>query len=100
MAAISDTIVKTTEFSGDYKIQILTATLESASDTIVLTAAANGLSEIIYADAHLTAGMDAECLSLQTSYSTLTITIVSKNAAGAASSAWTTTTVEILVIGK
>jgi hypothetical protein len=100
MGAISDTIVKTTEFAGDYKIQILTATLTTASDTIVLTEAANGISEIKFADAHLTAGMDAECCAVQTSYSSLTITIVTKNAAGTASTAWTDTTVEVLVIGK
>lgn len=100
MAAIADTIVKTTELSGDYKIQILTATLVSASDTIVLTEAANGISEIIYADAHLTGGMDADLVALQTSYSSLTITIVSKQADGAVSDEWTGATVEVLVIGK
>jgi hypothetical protein len=100
MAEIADTNVKTTEFGGDYKIQVLTATLTTASDTIILTAAANGMSEIIFADAHMTAGMDAECCALQTAYSGLTITIVSLGANGSASSAWTTTTVEVLVIGK
>uniref|UniRef100_A0A6H1ZBI5 Uncharacterized protein n=1 Tax=viral metagenome TaxID=1070528 RepID=A0A6H1ZBI5_9ZZZZ len=100
MAEITDTIVKTTEFAGAYKIQILTATLTTASDTIVLTAAANGMSEIIFADAHLTAGVSAACSHLQVSYSALTITIASKAAAGTAATAWIDTTVEILVIGK
>ena len=100
MAEITDSITKTTEFAGDYKIQILTATLGSASDTIVLTEAANGLSEIVYAHAHLTGGMDANLQSLQTSWSSLTITIVSKNAAGAAATDWTGATIEVLVIGK
>lgn len=100
MTAIADTIVKTTEFSGDYKIQILTATLTEASDTIVLTEADNGISEIVYAKAHFTAGMDAQNLYLQTSYSDLTITIVQKEQDGTEATAWTTTTVEVLVIGK
>jgi hypothetical protein len=100
MAAISDTIVKTTELSGDYKIQVLTATIASASDTIVLTEADNGLSEIVYANAHLTAGMDDHCTFVQTSYSSLTITIVTKEEDGTAATDFTGTTVEVLVIGK
>lgn len=100
MAVLSDTIVKTSELAGDYKFQILTATIESASDTIVLTEAANGISEIVYAKAHLTAGADDLCQFLQTSYSTLTITIVSKGEAGTAATDWTGTTIEVLVIGK
>jgi len=100
MGEIADTIVKTTELSGDYKIQILTATIASTSDTIVLTEAANGISEIIYADAHITGGADADFCILQTSYSSLTITIKSLQADGAASDEYTGTTVEVLVIGK
>ena len=100
MGEISDTIVKTTEFSGDYKLQVLTATLLSASDTIVLTAAANKMSAIVYADAHLTGGVDANLTHLQVSWSSLTITIVSKKASGAAADDWTSGTVEVLVIGK
>jgi len=100
MGAISDTIVKTTELSGDYKYQILTATLASKSDTIVLTEAANGISEIVYAKAHLTGGADADLAYLQTSYSTLTITIVSLQADGEDADNFTGATIEVLVIGK
>jgi hypothetical protein len=100
MAVLTDTIVKTTSLAGDYKIQILTATIGSASDTIVLTAAANGLSEIIYAKAHLTGGAASTCQFLQTSYSSLTITIVSKGEDGGAATVWTGCTIEVLVIGK
>ena len=101
MAAITDTIVKTTEFPGDYKIQILTATPEAASDTIVLTADANGMSEIVYADAHLTGGLDANLAILQVSYSSLTITIKQIKQDGAtAADNWTNAALEVLVIGK
>ena len=101
MTAISDTIVKTTELSGDYKIQILTATLLTATDTIVLTEAANKISEIVYADAHLTAGVDANLTHLQVSWSSLTISIASFKASGAAADTFGgDETVEVLVIGK
>jgi len=100
MAEISDTIVKTTEFAGDYKVQILTATLGSNSDTIVLTAAANKISEIVYAKAHLTGGVDAELCWLQTSWSSLTITIASFEADGTVATNFTGATIEVLVIGK
>jgi len=98
MGEISDTIVKTTEFSGDYKMQILTATLATKSDTIVLTEAANKISEIVYAKAHITSGADTTFAHLQTSYSTLTITIKSFNGSGADATTWGN--IEVLVIGK
>ena len=100
MGAIADTIVKTTEFAGDYKIQILTATLGSNSDTIVLTATDNGISEIVYANAHLSGGLDANLTFLQTSYSSLTITIASFEADGTVATNFTGATIEVLVIGK
>ena len=100
MGAIDDTIVKTTELSGDYKIQILTATLASNSDTIVLTEAANKISSIVYVDAHITDEMDAECCAIQTSWSTLTITMKTFTEAGVGATITGDETVEILVIGK
>lgn len=99
MAEITDTIVKTTEFAGDYKIQVLTATIASSSDTIVLTEAANKLSSIVFAHAHLTGGVDANLSHLQTSWSSLTITIASFKATGAVADEWTGATIEVLVIG-
>ena len=100
MAALTDTIVKTTEFSGDYKIQILTATIGSEDDTIVLTESANGLSSIVFADAHLTAGVDAACCLIQTSWSSLTIQIETFEQDGTVATDFTGTTIEVLVIGK
>ena len=101
MAEITDTIVATTTLSGDYKIQILTATPAAADDTITLTAAANGLSTIVYANAHLTGGLDANLTHLQTSWSSLTITIVQTKAdAATAADNWGSAALEVLVIGK
>lgn len=100
MGAISDTIVKTTELSGDYKFQILTATLVSEDDDIVLTEAANGISEIVYAKAHLTGGADANLAYLQVSWDDVTITIESFEADGTVSTNWDSGTIEVLVIGK
>ena len=100
MGEISDTIVETTEFSGDFKLQVVTATLASEDDTIVLTESANEIKEIVYAKAHLTGGVDAELCWLQTSWSSLTIQIKSFEAGGTVATNFTGATVEVLVIGK
>jgi len=101
MGAITPTIVKRTEFAGDYKILVLTATPAAASDTITLTAATHGISEIVYANAHLTAGLDALLTILQVSYSGLVITIKQLAADGATNASdWTSAALEVLVIGK
>jgi len=101
MGAITPTIVKSTEFSGDYHVLILTATPAAASDTITLTKATHGISEIVYVRAHLTGGLDANLTHLQVSWSTLTITIKQVKANGTtAASDWTLAALEILVIGK
>jgi hypothetical protein len=101
MGALTPTIVKSTEFSGDYHVLILTATPAASSDEITLTKATHGISEIVYADAHLTAGLDAELTILQTSYSGLVITVKQLKADGAtAADNWTSAALEILVIGK
>lgn len=101
MGAISPTIVKATEFSGDYKVLILTATPAAASDTVTLTKATHGISSIVYAHAHLTAGLDANLTILQTSWSGLVITIKQLKADGATNADdWTSAALEILVIGS
>ena len=42
MGAITGTLAVDTEFAGDYKVIVVSATVASASDTITLTAAAHG----------------------------------------------------------
>ena len=101
MGAISPTIVKKTEFSGDYHVLVLTATPAAASDQIILTKATHGISEIVYAFAHLTKVLDEHLTHLQVSWSTLTITIKQLKANGSTNASdWTTAALEILVIGK
>lgn len=100
MGAITGTKVKLTEFSGDYKILIINATIASASDTITLTEAAHGISEITGCIGQITGGMDADFQTIQVSASGLVITVVSKQADGAAADEFTGTTVQLFIIGK
>jgi len=65
-----------------------------------LTEAANKISEIVYAKAHLTAGVDTAICWLQTSWSSLTVTIASFEQDGTVATDFTGTTIEVLVIGK
>jgi len=101
MGAITGTLAKITEFAGDYKLLIITATIAAASDTITLTQADHGISEITgIVGAVITGGMDADFQALQVSFSGLVITVVSKQADGAAADEFTGTTVSISVLGK
>lgn len=101
MGAITGTLAKRTEFSGNYKLFTITATLASASDTITLTAADHGISEIAgIVGVVLTGTPDANLLAVAASYSGLVITVTSWNAAGTASTAWAAAGISITVIGK
>lgn len=100
MAAATGTQTLITEFSGDYKIQRITFTPTSASDTVTLTAAVHGISEIGFVSAKLTAGYDAALAGIFVTFSGLVITVVTTAAAGTAATDWTGATAELLVIGK
>ena len=101
MGAITGTLAKRTEFSGDYKLYVITAVPAAASDTITLTQADHGISEIAGIAGHaLTGGMDANLMTAQISYSGLVITVVTKGQDGAAASDWTSAAISIGVIGK
>lgn len=100
MAAITGTLSKVTEFSGDYKVVHLTIVPTSASDTVTLTKAKHGISEILTTFPKLTAGYDAALAGIFTTHSGLVITVVTTAAAGTAATDWTGATGEILVIGK
>ena len=83
MGAITGTLAKLTEFSGDQKLLIITATTAAASDTITLTAATHGISTITgIVGATYTTGLASTLLSVQVSFSGLVLTVVSKDAAG------------------
>lgn len=100
MGAITGTLAGTTEFSGDYKIFKLTIIPAAASDTVTLTLAAHGLSEILFVIPKLTAGYDAALAGIFATFSGLVITVVTTAAAGTAATDWTGATAELLVIGR
>lgn len=100
MGAITGTKAVLSEFSGDYKILVLTATITAASDTITLTQADHGIGTISGIIGYVVnTGLDADFATLQVSYSGLVITVVSKNAAGSTATDFTTTTITLTVIG-
>jgi len=59
MGAITGTLVKATEFGGDYKVVKLTIVPAAASDTVTLTLETHGITEILAVIPSLTAGYDA-----------------------------------------
>lgn len=100
MGAITGTLAKRTEFGGDYKLLVLTATVASSSDTVTLTAATHGITEIKGVTGHITGGLDSAFSYLQISYSGLVITVASFKATGAAADDFTGTTIELWVVGR
>lgn len=100
MAAITGTLAGKTEFSGDYKVIKVTIVPGSASDTVTLTQATHGISEILQVMPHLTAGYDAALAGIFATFSGLVITVVTTAAAGTAATDWTGATAELVVIGR
>ncbi len=98
MGAVAATLVKTTEFAGEYKIGIFTIVPAAASDTVDLSAY---FSEIVGAQAHISAGLDANLTILQVSFSGTGLTIKQLKADGATSADnWDNAVIEIWVVGK
>lgn len=100
MAAITGTLAGRTEFSGDYKILKLTIVPVSASDTVTLTLAAHGITEILAVIPSLTAGFDAALAGIFATFSGLVITVSTTAAAGTVATDWTGATGELIVIGR
>lgn len=100
MGAVTGTLAKATEFSGDWKVLKITFTPGSASDTVTLTAAAHGITEILFVMPKLTAGQDAALMVANATYSGLVITVTTVGADGLAATDWTGATGELLVIGR
>lgn len=100
MGAITGTAAGITEFAGDYKVLKLTIVPASASDTVTLTAATHGISEILAVLPNLTAGYDAALAGIFATFSGLVITVVTTAAAGTAATDWTSATAELIVIGR
>lgn len=101
MAAITPTTNYHGELAATTRIVNYGFTPGSASDTIVLTAAAHGVSEIVaILSVELTAGMDAALTNVSASFSSLTITILTYAAAGTAATDWTAATGTITLLVK
>lgn len=100
MAAITGTLVTATEFAGDYKLVVVTATPTSASDTVTLTQATHGISEIIGVVPTLTAGQDAALQTAGATFSGLVITVTTYAAAGTAATDWTGAALRLFVFGR
>jgi len=101
MGAITGTIAKTTEFSGQYKILCLTATIAAASDTITLTEADHKVSEIgAILGLVITGGQDDGFMVVSASYSGLVVTVVSLGEDGLAADEFTGTTIALTLLVK
>lgn len=97
MAAITATNTLLTEFSGDNKTLILSGTLGSASDTMTLTLASHGITNITaVTGAIIKTGYASTFAGLQVSFSGLVITIASFAAAGSAATTFGTVTITVV----
>jgi hypothetical protein len=101
MGAITGTLVKASELSGDYKILQVSCVPASASDTVTLTAAAHGISEIAgIIAAEVREGQDADLQTAHATFSGLVITVATLNGAGTAATNWTSAVVVVTVLAK
>lgn len=100
MAAITGTKVLATEYAGDYKELILNITPTSASDTVTLTLATHGISEIVNVIPQILTGQDAALAGIFATFSGLVITVVTTAAAGTAATDWTGATARLTVVGR
>lgn len=103
MGAISGAKALLTEFAGDYKLLRVTCTPAAASDTVTLTAAAHGISEIAMVIPKLNApstGVIGGCTDVYATFSGLVITVVTSTSAAAAATNWAGVTADLLVIGR
>ncbi len=83
MGVVTGTLTYATPLANK-RIAIITGTLAATSDTITLTLASHGVRTIYFVSATIESGLGANFATLQVSFSGLVITVVSKNAAGAA----------------
>ena len=99
--AITNPGTQATEFSGEYKmLSMYNLAIASASDTMTLTWADNGMSEIQSVFVCVNAGQDSDFTSVMANFSGLVITIDSVQEDGTNSDTWSDTTVNLIVIGK
>lgn len=100
MGAITGTKVLGTEFGGDWKLLLLNITPAAASDTVTLTAAVHGISEIIAVMPQLLTGQDAALQTILATFTGLVITVITETSAGGVATDWTGATARLWVIGR
>lgn len=100
--ATTSTKQMSTEFAGDYKVVRVTYTPTAASELVVITAATHGISEIaaVFPKLQQPSTGAVTCNLIYATFSGLNITCVTSTAAGAAATAWTGVTAELLIIGR
>lgn len=99
MAALTNPKTKPTEFAGKYKLLAINQlAIGSASDTLTLSAADNGVEGIVTVLVSPAAGQDAAFTSVQATHSGLVITITSVEQDGTAATDFTGTKVNLLVV--
>lgn len=98
MGAITGTKVVASEFAGDYKLLILSIVPASASDTVTLTAAAHGISEIVAVMPQLLSGQDAALQTILATFAGLVITVITETSAGGVATDWTGATARLWVL--
>jgi hypothetical protein len=99
MGGISSTKSLGTEFSGNHKFVVVACNPASASDVITLTDATHGISAIDFVIPLITSNVSANNANIYATFSGMNITVVTSNAAGAASTSWASLGVQLLVIG-
>lgn len=90
---------QSTELGGDYKIQVLTVTPSSASDTVTLVRATDKITTILGVFSEVVSGQDAALISSHATFSGLVITLTTIGADGLAATDWTGASIRLLVIG-
>jgi hypothetical protein len=99
MAALTPTLVVSMDSSaGKYKTKVFTVTPSSASDTVDLSTYFDTIKGIL--TPHITTGEDANLLTAHGTFSTTTVTIVTKDAAGSAATDWTGAAITLTVVGS
>lgn len=100
MGAITGTKVLGSEFGGDWKLLILSIVPASASDTVTLTSATHGVSEIIAVMPQLLTGQDSALQTILATFSGLVITVITETSAGGVATDWTGATARLWVIAR
>jgi hypothetical protein len=100
MAAISAAnttkVVTISSPGGEYVTKIFTYAPESASDTLDLT---THFDDIVAVTAVVNAGQDADLQTAHVTESAETVTVVTLNGAGTASTNWDSASITLTVIG-